>query len=295
MSSAISTRPFSKPSTPLLFAAEVLDRSLRLSWVAHIDTGGYMLDRYEIFYMESGTRNPWITLVDVTPGILIENLVNGKNYVFKLKSITKNTELGLELSSLFSTIESMPLSTSTMPQNVSVVEQDKSLTVFWEEPETNNGSAITSYKLFLLNQSTQSTQVITLDSSLREKSVVVTNGVKYLVSLSAINAIGSSPKTPDIESIAYGVQTVSNISIVGQTINFTVGVNGRRIDDISVLAVDISPDIDENLFQTSQNLDDVIIGSQNFSKTFNFNNSIQKYLIIIRSESGQIVKTNINV
>jgi hypothetical protein len=245
--------------------------------------------------MESGTRNPWITLVDVTPGILIENLVNGKNYVFKLKSITKNTELGLELSSLFSTIESMPLSTSTMPQNVSVVEQDKSLTVFWEEPETNNGSAITSYKLFLLNQSTQLTQVITLDSSLREKSVVATNGVKYMISLSAINSIGSSPKTSDIEAIAYGGQSINNILVSGQTVSFSVNLNGRRVDDLSVLAIDNSPDINENLFQTTQNLDDQIIGSQSFSKTFNFNHNILKYLIIVRSESGQIVKTNFNV
>ena len=227
--------------------------------------------------------------------MLIDNLLNGHSYVFKLKSVTKNSELGIELSSLFSTIDGTPVSTSTVPQNVSVVEQDKSLKISWEEPLTDNGAIVTSYKLHILNQSTQITQTITLDPSLREKTVVATNGVKCMISLSAVNAIGSSSKTLDIEAIAYGVQTVSNISIVGQTINFSVAVNGRRIDDISVLAVDNSPDINENLFQTDQNFDNIIIGSQNFSKTFNFNHAIQKYLIIVRSESGQIVKTNFNV
>ena len=295
MSESLTTRPYSKPSTPLLFTAEVLDRSLKLTWVGHVDTGGYDLDRYEIFYMESGSRNPWSMLVDVTSGLIIENLLNGVNYVFKLKSVTKNIELGIELSSLFSTIESTPKSITTVPQNVSVVEQDKALTVYWDEPESDNGSVITSYKLYLLNQSTQLTQVITLDPSLREKSVVATNEIKYMVSLSAVNAIGSSPKSPDIEAVAYGVQTISNISIVGQTVNFTVGVNGRKVDDISVLAIDKSPDVEESLFQTSQNFDDIVIGSQTFSKTFNFNNAILKYLIIVRSTSGQIIKTNFNV
>ena len=95
--------------------------------------------------------------------------------------------------------------------------------------------------------------------------------------------------------IPFGVQSVSNVSIVGQTVSFSVNVNGRKVDDVSVLAIDSSPDVNENLFQTSQNQDDVIIGSQQFSKTFNFNNSVQKYLIVVRSASGQVVKTNFNV
>jgi hypothetical protein len=246
-------------------------------------------------YMESGSRNPWSMLVDVMPGILIENLLNGKNYVFKLKSVTKNSELGIELSSLFSTIDGTPVSTSTVPQNVSVVEQDKSLMIYWDPPETDNGSIVTSYKLYISNQSTQITQTITLDPSLREKSVVATNGIKYMVSLSAINSVGSSPKSADIEVIPYGIQSVSNISIVGQTVNFSVNLNGKKVDDVSVLAIDNSPSVEENLFQTSQNLDDIIIGTQNFSKTFNFNNAIQKYLIIVRSEFGQVIKTNFNI
>ena len=48
MSLSVATRPYSKPSTALLFTAEVLDRSLRLTWVAHVDTGGYDLDRMKL-------------------------------------------------------------------------------------------------------------------------------------------------------------------------------------------------------------------------------------------------------
>ena len=83
--------------------------------------------------------------------------------------------------------------------------------------------------------------------------------------------------------------------ILQQTVSWSVNVNGRKVDDISVLAIDSSPDVNENLFLSSSNQDNVIIGSQSFSKTFNFNNSVQKYLIIVRSASNQVIKTNFNM
>ena len=85
------------------------------------------------------------------------------------------------------------------------------------------------------------------------------------------------------------------VLFIGQTVSFTVNVNGRKVQDISVLEIDSSPDVNENLYQTAQNQDDVIIGSQQFSKTFNFNHTIQKYLIVVRSASGQVFKTNFNI
>jgi hypothetical protein len=130
---------------------------------------------------------------------------------------------------------------------------------------------------------------------LREKVHVATNGVKYLVSLSAMNSQGESPKSPEVEAIPFGIQSVSNVSIVGQTLSWSVNVNGRKVDDVSVLAIDSSPDVNENLFITSQNQEDMIVGSQSYRIPFNFNHTIQKYLIVVRSASGQVVKTNFNV
>ena len=91
------------------------------------------------------------------------------------------------------------------------------------------------------------------------------------------------------------IKTLSFLPKFFQTVSFSVNVNGRNVQDISVLAIDSSPDMNENLFQTTLNQEDVIFGSQSFSKTSNFNQTIQKYLIVVRSSSGQVVKTNFNV
>ena len=49
--------------------------------------------------------------------------------------------------------------------------------------------------LHIFNQTTQMTQVIILDSSLREKVHAAVNGVKYKVYMSAMNSQGESPRT----------------------------------------------------------------------------------------------------
>ena len=287
----------SAPSKVRSLTASVLDRSLQISWLEPLDLGGYPLQKYRIMYLPKvpGITDRWVTMDDVISGVILSGLENGKEYQVRVIVDTYNTELDLPLNSGAQVVYGMPKSISTMPQNVSVVEQDGSFKVSWDGPETDNGSVITSYRLHIFNQTSQMSQVITLDASLREKTQLATNGVKYLVSLSAVNAIGSSPRSPDIEVIPFGTQSVSNVSVVGQTVSFSVVVNGRKVDDVSVLAIDSSPDVNENLFQTAQNQEDVIIGSQQFSKTFNFNHAIQKYLIVVRSASGQVVKTNFNV
>ena len=296
-SSVRTTRPYSASSKVRSLLAEVLDRSLKVTWNEPLDLGGYQLQKYNLMFIQSppNTTSQWVTMDNVSSGVIIPGLENGMQYQVRVKAYTYNTELDLELSSEAQILYSTPLSVSTMPQNVDVVEMDGSFKVSWNAPETDNGAVVSSYKLHIFNKSSQMTQVITLDASLREKVQVATNGVKYLVSLSAMNSQGESPKSPEVEAIPFGAQSISNVSVNGQTVSWSVGVNGRMVKDVSVLAIDSSPDVNENLYQTSQNQEDVIIGSQSFSKTFNFNHTIQKYLIVVRSAEGQVIKTNFNV
>ena len=91
------------------------------------------------------------------------------------------------------------------------------------------------------------------------------------------------------------MQAIKNVLVSGKTVSFDVNTNGRIVDDISVLALDASPDMNENLFMTSVNDQDINSGHQTFSKTFNFNENVNKYLIDVRSASGLLTNTNFNV
>ena len=46
---------------------------------------------------------------------------------------------------------------------------------------------------------------------------------------------------------------------------------------------------------TSLNDQNVLSGHQTFSKQFNFNENISKYLIVVRYSSGMLTNTNFNV
>ena len=110
-----------------------------------------------------------------------------------------------------------------------------------------------------------------------------------------MNSIGESPKSSSQSTVPFGAQSIKNALVSGKTVSFNVNAIGRRVDNISVLALDASPDTNENLSMTSENTQEITPGHQQFSKTFNFNENVDKYLIVVRSVSGLLTNTNFNV
>ena len=120
----------------------------------------------------------------------------------------------------------------------------------------------------------------------------LSNGLEYNVRLSAMNSIGESPKCLSKSAISFGLQAIKNVLVSGKTVSFDVNTNGQKVDDVSVLALDASPNVDANLFMSSVNDQEITSGHQNFSKTFSFNENVEKYLIVVRSVSGLLTSTN---
>ena len=57
--------------------------------------------------------NQWVTMDDVSSGVVINGLENGQLYQVRLKAYTYNTELELELLSDAQILYAKPLSTAT--------------------------------------------------------------------------------------------------------------------------------------------------------------------------------------
>ena len=289
-----TTRPYSSPSKVTSLTADVLDKSLKINWLEPLDFGGYPLVQYDVRFI-SNPSGSWLVVNNVQSGHILTGLENGKEYQVRVSVVTYNSELETTLTSLTEIVYATPLSTSSLVRNMTVEALNSSFKVFWDAPETDNGSPIMKYYIDVLNTTTGQLQVLSLTKDLREKVVTGLNGNEYSVSMRAVNAIGNSESNSAVSVIPFGLQTISNVIISNKTISFDVKTNGRKVDDVSVLAIDSSPNVNENLFMASANNDAVVIGNQSFSKTFNFNQNILKYLIIVRSASGQITKTNFNV
>ena len=163
--------------------------------------------------------------------------------------------------------------------------------ISWQAPDVDNGSAVLKYRIYVND---------TLDKEVGANVLEYTktnllNGFTYNVRVSAMNSIGEGPKSSSQSTIPFGLQAIKNVLVSSKTVTFDVNCNGRRVDDVSVLTLDASPDTYESLFMTSENTQEITSGHQQFSKTFNFDENIDKYLIVVKSASGLLTNTNFNV
>ena len=181
--------------------------------------------------------------------------------------------------------------TTAVPQNVAVEPLDRSMKISWQAPEIDNGANVLKYKVYIINALD-----VELDANVLELvKTGLSNGLQYNVRISAVNSVGESSKSSFQTAIPFGIQAIKNVLVSGKTVTFDVNTNGRKVDDVSVLAIDASPDTNENLFMSSENTQDITSGHQQFSKTFNFNENISKYLFVVRSANGLLTSTNYNV
>ena len=163
--------------------------------------------------------------------------------------------------------------------------------ISWDAPEIDNGSAVLKNRIYV-----NDTLDKEVDANVLEHTKTgLSNGLQYNVRVSAMNSIGESAKSLSKSEIPFGLQAIKNVLVSGKTVSFDVNCNGRKVNDVSVLALDASPNLDENLFTSSYNEQDVTSGHQTFSKTFNFNENVDKYPIVVRSTSGLLTNTDFNV
>ena len=282
-SASVSTRPYSNSSAPNNLSAEVLDRSLKITWTTPSDKGGYAIDRYDLMFI-SNPPGSWLVVDNVVPGHVVENLVNGTEYQVRVLAVTNNTELDLELNGEKAIVHATPLAITTVPQNVAIEPLDRSMKITWQAPEIDNGASVLQYRVYV-----NDVLDVELDANvLTHTKTNLSNGLEYNIRISAMNSMGESVKSLSKSVIPFGAQSIKNVIVSGKTVTFEVNCNGKKVDDVSVLALDASPDTKENLFITSLNEQEITSGHQKNSKTFNFSENIDKYLIIVRSDSINI-------
>ena len=147
------------------------------------------------------------------------------------------------------TVFATSLSVSTVPQNVDFEQLDRSMKISWDAPEIDNGSSVLKYRVYV-----NDVLDVELDANVLEHTKTgLSNGLEYTIQVSAINSIGESVKSSYQSTIPFGAQSIKNVLVSGKTVSFDVNCNGGKVDDISVLALDASPNVDENLFMSSVN------------------------------------------
>lgn len=173
--------------------------------------------------------------------------------------VSSDTAAGSYVVSVTGTSGSLVHSTSitvivqtvpTFPQNLAATAGNAQVTLSWSAPLDNGGSTITNYKIYRGTLSGQATLLTTIGNVLAYSDTAVINGQNYFYQVTAVNAVGESPRsneagaTPNVSfpiihmsdttkssgtKIANGDKT-----IVGEHVTGTSQLVGDKIDQITL-------------------------------------------------------------
>ena len=127
------------PSAPQNVAAEPGDTVVRVTWSPPADDGGSDLTGYQI---RGGLRTSWLTTSAAETGpATFSNLENGREYTFEVRAVNDIGEGPI------ASVKATPRGVPSAPRNLAASPGDTEVTLTWDPPADDGGSAITGYEL----------------------------------------------------------------------------------------------------------------------------------------------------
>lgn len=192
------------------------DTSIKAAWVTPADNGGANVTSYNVLVRDDEKN----TIADINTektSFVFDNLLPNKKYYI---TVSATNEAGTG-SAVATTATTNPVRPAVV-QNAKLAADGRNLTVSYDAPTTDGGTAITSYKVELRNSETN-----TLIASRTQNSVgdvtfpTVGRNANYYATVVAINGVGSSPvsktNTVSIPAVAPNVVGSVNVALDGST------------------------------------------------------------------------------
>jgi predicted phage tail protein len=218
-SNVVSAMPCTLPSAPKNLTAIAGNRNVTLTWEPPADNGGAAVTNYTIYYgPSSGNYTHSITIENITHYTL-SGLTNGITYFFAVSAINKAGE-----SERSNEVSAIPCTVPSPPRNLTAAPGNANVSLNWEVPEDDGGMPITSYTIYYGTSPGNYTYNITVSNVTNYTIGDLTNGIRYYFAVSAINLVGESNKSNEVEAKPFttpgAVQNlVANVS--NSTVNLT--------------------------------------------------------------------------
>ena len=169
--------PFTTPGAPQHLSAVAGDAQVTLTWAAPSSDGGSAILRYEVAVDDSGT---WIDAgLDLEE--TVTGLTNGQPYAFAVRAMNAAG------TGLAATVTASPVTTPGAPRNLGGAPGDDQVTLTWDAPASDGGSAILRYEVAVDDSGTW----IDAGLDLEETVTGLTNGQPYAFAVRAVNAAGT--------------------------------------------------------------------------------------------------------
>ena len=205
--------PRTKPKPPTgVNIKEYGDGILKVGWKAPEDNGGSDLTEFKVQWKESsvsGWDSPSEETVTAVSGTTtyektISSLANGTKYTVRVLAVNGNRATD-NTSDTSNTASGTPSTMPRAPNSVTITNKgDRTLTVTWEPPDNDGGSAITKYKVQWKGDgetqwTTPANEKLASDRS--HEIIGLTNGTNYTVQVFARNEHGLSTEYGEVTGI----------------------------------------------------------------------------------------------
>ena len=173
----VTASPVTTPGAPQHLSGVAGYEQVTLTWDAPSSDGGSAILRYEYAVDDSGT---WIDAgLDLEETVL--GLTNGQRYTFAVRAVNAAG------AGLAATVTASPVTTPGAPQHLSGVSGYEQVTLTWDAPSSDGGSAILRYEYAVDDSGTW----IDAGLDLEETVLGLTNGQRYTFAVRAVNAAGA--------------------------------------------------------------------------------------------------------
>jgi hypothetical protein len=205
------------PTQPLDVRASAGNASATVSFTAPASDGGSPITSYTVAASPGGK-----TAAGSASPITVTGLTNGTSYTF---TVTATNAAGTGPASAASAAVT-PATVPGAPANVTAVAGNAKVTLSWQAPTANGGSALTGYDVYVGTASGQESATPVNASPITTTSYAVgslTDGTKYYFIVKAANAVGVSTASSQVAAVPSPVNFAAR---PGAATDISVGANG---------------------------------------------------------------------
>ena len=201
LSRELNATPLPIPAPPLNVRAISRDGYVHLSWEPPVSDGGSKILKYNIYRAHTpGNLTFFAEVSRTTLSYNDTSVINGKTYFYQLTA-----ENMLSESNPSKTLNITPKGPPYPPENFMAIPGNGFVYLTWKPPISNGGYNVTTYKLFKSNHSGGEFYIIYIDTNFTYfNDTQVTNGNTYYYYLRALNRLGESNRTTEINITPVG-------------------------------------------------------------------------------------------